>query len=257
MARRVFGVPLVLLGFGGCQRLQATEELAAPVVAQGLFVGLELPDGYVITGDEGDILQYSAACLMFLAYVSDPSALEDAPLEAAGVAFRSDENTPLPLADEGDGKYLVTAADGLVYQPGDTALVSIAADSETASVSVDAPAAPTVDISPIMTPQVDFTVDISGQGYDNVIVLVYDIAKKKITWQNLPETVGDTYDYTHAEVAVESVTVPGSALPGEGTFLVGVAGMQMADVSTFTGANQTLSAFMAGQFAPRIVLAKF
>lgn len=255
MARLLVGATLLLSGLGGCQRLEATEELASPVVAQGLYLGLEVPDGVDIEGT--DLLQYSAACTVFLAYVSDPSALEDAPLEEAGVAFRSDENEALPFAEEGDGKYLVTASDGLVYQPGDTAQVSISTGSEEATLSVDAPEAPTVDLAPIMTPRVDFTIDISGQGYDNLIVAVYDVQYNKITWQNLPETVGETYTYTHGEAAVESVTVPGTALPGEGSYLIGVAGMEMADASTFAGANQTLSAFMAGQFALRYVITQF
>lgn len=238
----------------GCDRIRATEDLAGPVVAQGLYLGLELPDGMTVDG--GDLLSYTAACTVFLAYLSDPNAIEDSPLEGAGVEFRSAANAPLDLADEGDGRYLVTAAEGLVYSPDDTALLNFDVDGGTARMSVEAPDAPSVDVASYMTPRQSFTVDISGQGYDNIIVAVYDIQKSKLTWDNLPTTLGETYAYTHLDEPAEVITVPGDALPGEGSFLVGVAGMRLADTEGFDGINESLSAFMAGQFALRYVITR-
>lgn len=253
MSRAAITTGLLLLTTTGCSRIRDAEELSAPGVAQGLYLGVNLPEGVVIE-DGGDLLSYTAACTAFLAYVSDPAALADSPLEGAGVQFRSAENNPMVLEDEGDGRYLVTAEKGLVYEPDDTAVLNFEVDGEPAQMSVETPEAPLVDISPYMLKNEGFTVDISDQGYDNLIVAVYDIQRSKLVFDNLPMTVGETYAYTHTETPTESVDVPDDTLSHEGSFLVGVAGMVLADANDFQGVNQTLSAFMAGQFALHYVV---
>lgn len=245
---------LALTALFGCNRLEDTEDLAAPAVAQGLYLGLELPDGVDVSGT--DLLDYTAACTVFLAYVSGADALEDAPLEGADVAFRSGENAELPLADQGDGEYLVTAESGLVYEPGDRSSISFEAQGQPARMTVDPPAAPEVEIEPYQVPRTPLFVDLSDQDYDNLIVAVYDINRNKLTWDNLPDTVGETYAYTHLGERVTTQEVPGDAFPGETSYLVGVAGMKLADPDSFEGVNQTLSAFMAGQFSLHYVVGR-
>lgn len=245
---RRFLAPLLLAAAAlpGCGRLDDVASLTSPVVAQGLFVGLDLPDGVDITGS--DLLQYSAACTVLLADVGDPSQLEQAPVSGADVQFRTPSGGPYPLDDMGEGKYLVTAASGLSYDSGDSVVVTTSIDGETAKMSVETPGAPDVDIPTRLKPEEGFTVDISGQGYDNVLVAVYDLTRNKLTYDNLPDDVSATYTYTHDDSA-EVLDVPGAeAFLRQGDYVVGIAGMRSADPTTFEGVSQTLSAFMAGQF---------
>lgn len=240
--------PLIWVGLlPACSRLDATDDLVAPLVAQGLYLGLDLPDGIDVEGSE--VLDYSAACTVFLAYVSDPAALEEAPVEGAQVEFRSGDNGKIGFAEEGEGKYGVTAADGLAYEPRDPAAVVVDANGEVARIDVLPPEAPEVELPTALAREEAFTVDLGGQGFDNVLAAVYDVDRGRLTWSNLPEGVTETYAYTHPDAPVESVEVPGEAVLRAGTYVIGAAGMRRADADSFDNVNTTLSAFMAGQFA--------
>lgn len=238
----------------GCGRLDDVTNLTSPAVAQGIFVGLDLPEGVDISGS--DLLQYSAACSVFLAYIADPSQLADSPVEGASIDFKSRENGNHPLTEQAPGKYLVTAENGLVYTSDDEAVITTTIDGSDVRMKVQTTAAPDVDIPETLHPEEGFTVDLSGQGYDNVLVAVYDVGRSKLTYENLPLDVLETYNYTHAD-GVETLEVPGTeAFMRQGNYVVGVAGMQSADPTTFEGVSQTLSGFMAGQFTLGFVVVK-
>ncbi len=248
---RITLLPVLALALAGCDRLNAISDLANPIVAQGIYVGLDLPDGVDLSGS--DLLAYSAACSVFLADVNDPSQFDKSPVEGASVSFRSGQNAGFDLVDEGDGKYLVSADDGLVYEPNDDAVITTKVAGEEARLAVSTPASPDVDVPTTLQPEHGFTADLSGQGYDNVLVAVYDVTRGKLTWDNLPTDIGSTYEFTHGDTQ-ESVVVPGDAFLRQSNYVVGIAGMTQADASTFEGVSQTLSAFMAGQFALRFVV---
>src|SRR5688572_21577978 len=97
-------LPIVLLT--ACDRLQTAGETVegstSPVVAQGIYLGLELPDGVDLS--EAEELSYTALCDVFLAEVTDDD-LADAPLEGAAIGFRSAANGELAFTDAGEGKY--------------------------------------------------------------------------------------------------------------------------------------------------------
>ncbi|MSP55087.1 MAG: hypothetical protein EXR69_05715 [Myxococcales bacterium] len=256
---RTGGIPVTgwligLLGAGsGCGRLDDISQLISPAVAQGIFVGLDLPEGTDLSGSGSDLLQYSAACSVFLAYIADPSELDTSPVEGANVTFRSAQNPgSFPLADQGEGKYLATAESGIDYASGDEAVVTTQIDGSDVRIEVETPDAPDVDVPTTLPAQGGFTVDLAGQGYDNVLVAVYDVNRGKLTYDNLPDDIVETYEYTHGEQA-ESVDVYDGAFLREGTYVVGIAGMRTSDPNTFTGVSQSLSAFMAGQFTLRFV----
>ncbi len=236
----------------GCERLKDVDALASPIVAQGVFVGLDLPDG-VDLGEESDLLAYSAACSVFLAYVADPSELDDSPVEGATIGFKSDQNGDFALAEQGAGKYLVSAETGLVYEPGDEAVLTSEIDGESARLAVNTPDAPDVDVPTTLVPEEGFTVDLTGQGYDNVLIAVYDVTRSKLTYSNLPNDILSTYNFTHGDID-ETVDIPGDAFLRQSSYVVGIAGMESADATSFEGVSQTLSAFMAGQFALRFVI---
>ena len=238
----------------GCGRLDDVTNLTSPAVAQGIFVGLDLPEGVDISGS--DLLQYSAACSVFLAYIADPSELADSPVEGARIDFKSRENGNYPLTEQAPGKYLVTAENGLVYKSDDEAVITTTIDGSDVRMKVQTTGAPDVDIPETLHPEEGFTVDLSGQGYDNVLVAVYDVGRSKLTYDNLPLDVLETYNYTHAD-GVETLEVPGTeAFMRQGNYVVGVAGMRSADPTTFEGVSQTLSGFMAGQFTLGFVVVK-
>lgn len=253
-AARLCALLAASLALSGCGRLDDVTDLTSPAVAQGIFVGLDLPEGVDISGS--DLLQYSAACSVFLAYIADPSQLADSPVEGASIDFKSRENGNYPLTEQAPGKYLVTAENGLVYTSDDEAVITTTIDGSDVRMKVQTTAAPDVDIPETLHPEEGFTVDLSGQGYDNVLVAVYDVGRSKLTYDNLPLDVLETYNYTHAD-GVETLEVPGTeAFMRQGNYVVGVAGMQSADPTTFEGVSQTLSGFMAGQFTLGFVVVK-
>lgn len=250
----LFGGLACAIGIGsGCGRLDDISQLISPAVAQGIYVGLDLPEGTDLSGSGSDLLQYSAACSVFLAYIADPSQLDSSPVEGAKVAFKSTENPGnFALSDEGAGKYLATAEAGISYVSEDDAVVTTQIDGSDVRITVQTPDAPEVDVPTTLPAQGGFTVDLSGQGYDNVLVAVYDVNRGKLTYDNLPDDIVETYEYTHGEQA-ESVDVYEEAFQREGSYVVGIAGMRTSDPTTFTGVSQSLSAFMAGQFTLRFV----
>lgn len=253
MSRLVLA-PVLLLALAGCDRLKDLDNLANPVVAQGIFVGLDLPEGIDLS--DSDLLAYSAACSVFLADVNDPSELDNSPVEGAQIAFRSVQNNPgLDLTDAGAGKYLVSADNGLVYVPGDDAVITTELGGEAVRLSVHTPAAPDVDVPTSLQPEHGFSVDLTGQGYDNVLVAVYDITRNKLTYDNLPTDISETYNFTHGDGA-ETTVIPGEAFLRQSNYVVGIAGVTQADATSFEGVSQTLSAFMAGQFTLRFVVVK-
>lgn len=241
-----------LVGLVGCDRLETAGASVSPVVVQGLYLGMELPEGYDFEGTE--VLEYTAACTVFLAYVSDPSSVEQAPVEGAEVDFLSDQSGRLALVDRGEGRYEVTAADGLVYEPGVRARVSSAVEGEAATLSVRPPEAPELTLPAAWDAQVPLTVDLAGGDYQNVVAAVYDLDRGRLTFDNLPVAVDEVYAFTHPEAPVESVEIPGEAWLRRGTYVVGVAGMRMADSGDYEGVNTTLSAFMAGMFELHLVV---
>lgn len=243
---------LLLLVLPGCDRLALAESAVSPVVAQGLFLGMDLPEGLDFEGT--DVLEYTAACTAFVAELSDPTDVEQAPVEGARVGFESAANGRIDLVDQGDGKYQVTAADGLVYEPGDTAELVVGVGGEVARLTVRPPEAPEVDVPDTWEAQAPVTLGLTEGGYQNMVVAVYDLDRSRMTFDNLPDDVDATYAFTHPDEPVDRVTIPGEAWLRGGTYVVGVAGMQMADPEAYEGVNTTLSAFMAGRFALHLVV---
>lgn len=235
----------------GCERLEAVGDLTDPVVAQGLFLGLDIPEG-VDLGDSEEF-QYAALCNVFLAYVADPSELADAPVEGAKLTFRSPANGRLEFHDEGDGKYTLDSSDGLVYEVGDSPIVTFEQDGTEAELSVLAPEAPEFEVEATFRRESALDVDLSDYDYQNVVAATYDINRSKLTWDNLPTAVDEVYEFTHTEAPIETIEIPGDAFMRKGPYVVGVAGMQVANPTDFEGVNTSLSAFIAGRLAVQLV----
>lgn len=249
-----FLVPSILVLAAGCNRLEEVEATASPIVAQGLFLGVDIPPGVDLSGSEE--LAQAAVCQVFLAEVSDPSQLAEAPMEGASMRVRSPNvDGTLALAEEGEGKYVADSTDGLVYEPGDRPVVTFdTPDGAEGRLEVLAPEAPEVELPAVIATFEEVHVDLTDHDYQNVIVAAYDVDRGNLTWDNLPDGVDQIYEYTHTEEPVRELTIPGDAFRRQGTYVVGVAGMKIGDATTFEGVNTTLSAFMAGQLDLSLVV---
>lgn len=238
----------------GCGRLDAVSNLADPVVAQGLFLGLDVPDAYVDELADTEEFQYAALCNVFLAYVADPSELANAPVEGAVLTFRSPANGLLTFreaVDEEDrvvpGKYELDSSDGLVYEVGDTPTISFTLDGADARLDVLAPEAPEVELPGSFERENALQVDLTDYAYQNAVAAAYDVDRGRMTWDNLPTAVDEVYTFTHTEEPVGILEIPAEAFLRKSTYVVGVAGMEVADPLSFEGVNTSVSAFLAGR----------
>lgn len=243
---------ILALCLTACDRLAAAgkllEDRSNPLVAQGLYLGMDLPEG-VDFEDNEDL--HTSACEVFLADVTDPSQIEESPVSGAAIRFRSAANGNLSLSEESDsdGKYLVYSGDGLEYAPGEDARVTFTVDGGEGMMHVEAPDAPDIDLDSehkAMTPMV---VDLTDYDYQQIVAAVYDIQRSKLTWDNLPEEVGEIYDFTHTDDPVRRLEIPKDAFQRKGNYVVGVAGMEIAGSDDMDGINTSLSAFIAGRMS--------
>ncbi len=239
-----------------CGRLEAAgnavDDVTSPVVAQGVLLGLEVPDGVDLSDAEG--FSSTALCRLFLAYVADPGELAEAPVAGADAVFRSDGSGSLDFRDLGEGAYELDAGDGLAYSPESTATVTIDVDGDEGRMRVAMPDTADVDMPGSVQRQSDFRIDVGGGPWANVAVAVYDLDRSRLTWDNVPTGVDEVYAFTHAEGPIDRVTVPAEAVARQGTYVVGVAGMAIADVDDFEGVNTSLSAFIAGRASVELLV---
>lgn len=246
-------VPVLVLVLSGCERLEGIEESASPLVAQGLFLGVDIPAGVDVSGSEE--LSQAALCEVFLAQVEDPSQLAEAPMEGAEMTMVSPSSGALTFQEEGEGKYTVDSTSGLIYEPGDAVTVTfVTPDGEEGRMQVAAPQAPEIELPTLIQTFDAVQVDLSDYTYQNVVAAAYDVERETISWDNLPSGVEEIYAYTHTEEPVRVLEIPGDAFRRKGMYVVGVAGMEVAEAESFEGVNTTLSAFMAGQLALALVV---
>jgi hypothetical protein len=224
------------------------EGLTNPLVAEGLFLGVEPPSSQDIdlSGTEFD---NAAAAAVMLADASNVNDLEEAPVTEAAVGVLSDAIGRVDLHEDSDGTYSASADDGLVYTEGDDVVLSMGVGNTTAKMGARLPRSPNVAGIPASgAPNAGFTVDLSGQDFDNVLVVVLDGATGDVTFDNRPDDIKAIYDLTHGEGSLV-VEVPGGAVPDESIYLVGVAGLKNTDSSDMDEVNTALSAFITGRMA--------
>lgn len=249
-------VPLALLVpvLPGCGRLEDAADHLNPVVVQGLYLGLDLPEVLqsMVHGDEKDgTFAYTATCKVFLAYLSTGGS-ENSPVNGAEVKFDSPASGRIELREEDGGKYTGDATDGLDYVPGETAELSVDVGDAKSEVDGRTPSAPSdIDLPESVPKGSRFQVHLPSGDYDNMIVALYNLNSGELTWENLPTDFEGLYEYTRPDEPVDTVTVPSEAVEKSGNYVVGVAGMVIGDVEGFEGVNTALSTFMAGRVAVR------
>ncbi len=236
----------------GCDRLAAAgqllEDRSNPLVAQGLYLGMDLPEG--VDFEDNDDL-HTSACEVFLADVADPSQIENSPVSGAKIHFRSPSNGNLALSEESDsdGKYLVYSGDGLEYAPGEDARVTFTVDGAEGMMHVATPDAPDITLDSEHKALTPMILDLTDYDYQQIVAAVYDLQRSKLTWDNLPEEVGEIYDFTHTDEPVRRLEIPKDAFQRKGNYIVGVAGMEIAGSEEMDGINTSLSAFIAGRMS--------
>lgn len=233
----------------GCSDLddlkEKVEGYANPTVIEGIVLGVAEPDfDFDLSGTEFD---KGAAAVVFLADAASVDEIEDAPIAGATVHMLSESAGKLTMRNEGEGRYSVTGDDGFEYKVGEDLDLSIELGDAASGASVRAPAAAELELAETHTPGANLSVDLTGQGFDSALIVVFDASSGEITFSNQPETIKEVYDFTHGGSGGVAVDIPGSAFAGESLFAVGVAGLVTAGEDDFTDANTLLSAYMAGK----------
>lgn len=244
---------LVLPLLVGCEQIDDVKNTldgwTNPLVMQGIVLGVAEPDidGFDLSKTDFDS---GAASTVFLADAANADDMAEAPVSGAEVTLDSDSNASVPFSEEGEGQYLVTAEDGLVYNAGERVNVAINLGGSEATASASTPAAPDVDIDEQHTAGVGLTLDLAGQGYDSVLAVVFDVGSGEITFSNQPETIQEVYEFTHGgDASALVVDIPASAFADETAYAVGVAGLKTAGADDFVDMNTALSTLLAGKMA--------
>lgn len=239
----------VVLAQSGCEQIADLKDdvqgLTEPLVVEGLYLGVAPPDSDQVDLSGTDFAK-TAAATVFLADATSIDQLEEAPVEGASVAVRSDAGGSVTLADDGGGKYSATSDDGLTYAGGERFTLSIERDT-THRLSIVAPPDPDADLPAEHTAGQDLIVDLDGQGYDSALVVVLDGQSGDVTFSNEPEGLEEIYRLSRGDGATR-VVIPGSAFAGPSVYAVGVAGLNAASGDDYEELNTGLSTFLAGKF---------
>lgn len=242
--------PLVLLTLTGCEQVKDIQDtvngLTNPLVAAGIHLGVEAPESDVIHLENTPFAE-GASVKVFLFDAADASSLGDTPVEGAVVDLVSASNGgAFGLEDKGGGAYTARGADGLTYAA-EEITVDIDYADEAHSLSSVAPEAPEAGVATTHTAGNPMNIDLSGQGYDGIQVVVLSMSDSEVTFSNEPETIEELYTLTHGSGAV-SLEVPAKAFAQPGIYAVAVAGTVNADVDGMVEVNTGLSALVAGKF---------
>lgn len=220
------------------------EGVTAPIVIEALFVGVAPPDeGVDLSGTQ---FESGAAVAVMVADAASVDNLADAPVVGADVALLLDTAGRVELNDEGSGQYTADGSDGVTYVEGDYATIYAGFDGQEARLRQRLPRTPDLSLPASAAPGQDLEIDLTGQGFDNVLVAVIDSSTGETVYDNTPDAIEEIYQITHGE-GEQRVVVPGAALQNESVYLVGVAGLSNVDTADIDSANTALSAFLAGQ----------
>ena len=241
----------VMSFLGGCAAIDGLKDEVAgatnPLVMEGLVVGIAPPESADVDLT-GTAFESGASAVVTVADADSVDNLEEAPVEGASVALLTETGGRVALLDMGSGRYAATAEDGLSYTEGDNATLSVdyGGGEESSSAQLQLPRRPDVSFPTNVPKGQPLHVNLTGQTFDNALVVVVDSATGETVWSNYPTTIEEMYHLTHDAGALE-VDVPGSALNRESVYLVGVAGLVNADTANLSNVNTLLSAFTGGR----------
>jgi hypothetical protein len=223
----------------GCDLLDDIQDdvdgYTTPLVVQAIVLGVAEPGQDLDLGGT-DFADGTVATVMG-ADAQDAASMGDAPVTNADVTALGQA-----LEEQEGGTY---TGQGMTYTPGGEGVVKIVrADGSTGTATMTLPGPPAADV-PEFHDGSPLLVDLSGQDYDRLVVVVLDVTSGDVTFTNVPEDIEALYDFATADEI--SLTIPASAFAGSGFYAVGLAGLQNGDPDTFEGFNTALSDVQAGQ----------
>lgn len=235
---------LALLTLSGCEFFEKAGEtldgLTNPLVGLGLVLGVEEPEEADL---EGTGFEAGTTFSLFLADAANVTDLDNAPVNGAVVSLQDVE-----ADDSQDGLYLISPDVGPTYVDGASWTVDIQLGTDVATASLTLPEAPEFAPDLIHTAETALTLDLSGQGYEGVIIVVMESSTGDLTYTTEPQTAREVYDLTRGNTEVTEVEIPGTAFPSEDElYLVGIAGLNHANGSDVDGMNTALSSVSAGK----------
>ncbi len=243
-----------MLALAGCDIIQLfnditnkVDELTDPIVLQTTLIGVgAAPEGTEFPQD-ADIGPVVTAMLADTTAGGDSTG---SPILGATAKVKVGDRDWVMLTEAtGDDEtpgYTASAADGLVYEVGATAIVSIDKDDIQATAEWVLPEGLDFDVPCRVGSQGEMSLTMESTDYHSPLVTIVD-SDGAVTWTNFPATLEEAVDLLNSG-GINVVDVPGAeAFPADGPYLVGIAPVQRASTDAFEGVNISLSAFMAGQ----------
>lgn len=243
MIRSLMLVPLLLLG--GCDFFhkvgETFEGLTNPLVGVGMLLAVVPSDNSVDL--EGSDFEPGTGMTVFLADAANADELDQAPVVGAEVSMDGVE------ADTtGDGLYSIGPQAGLEYADNDTWMLEVMIGDGLATAAIDLPESANFNAPTQHTVGDDLVVDITGQGFDSLLIVVIESTTGDVTFSNEPQTAREFYDFTHRSSGELVVTIPGDeAFPSNNVYWVGVSGMIHTGASDLDEMNTALSTLMSGK----------
>ena len=248
-------LPLLGVGCKGIGQIKdAIEGATSSFVVEATFIGVEPPDDESITAAVAQTEFGSGArILAFTADASNASEIANTPIGSLDLRLSAGGASGLKLAEGTEGEYSLTGDEGLTYESGSDAILSTTWSETARSVSASSPPAPQADGLAGSHPAGQaLTVDLSGQGFDRIMVFVLNAGSGEVTFNNSPTDIADLYDFGGGDGPTEVIEIPASALGEESVYAVGVAGLINAESTDYSEMNNLLSNFFVGkmQFHP-------
>ncbi len=241
--RRVLIVPWLCSLLTGCKLFkdlkEAVDELTQPILMQAVYVGQEEIDPGAGIDLEGTELSAGSTVN---AYVYDANLSSGTtPATGASVSLVSDSLGSVGLAEGGGGAYSADSTDWLGYRAEDE--VEIVADYGGARhrIGMRTPNPASVAIEEDHSAGMGISIDLRGQGFDNAVVMVVDLADGGgMAWESDidPTSPKDSSNLTQS--------IPGSVFEDGGLYLVGVVGLKSADEADFQEVQLLGSGMLAG-----------
>ena len=249
MARHL---PLLLLPLLLLSACDSVDDYFSVMAAQGMFLGIdEAPAGV-------DFELGAAATSQ--AFVAEARSLESFSANLVNDAQVSIDG--VLMASGGSGTYEVDSSTNpaLEYVVGDVYTLTVVEDGAR-TVWIEAPPPPNLvgapDPQALHPAGTGFTVDLTGQGYQNYIILVGTSDAEgnvALTWDSRPQTADEYIDWIGARDEVGQLPIPGEAFPDPSTpYVLGVAGIVRAPDSSFDELNPLVSNFASGSVATSLV----
>ena len=236
----------VLLPLAACDKLANTYDgVTAPIVVQGLVLGVEPPPSEVDLS--GSDFASGASVTVFLASAEEAQNIEDAPVTDGAVSLSGGNLATIQGTNLGDGAYQVGPDPAMEYQDNATWTITALTTNDTSTADVTLPPAANFTLAQQQTASQPITVDLTGQGFTDILIVVMDNATGDITYDNRPTGIKELYDRSRNNTPLTTAEIPGSAFADQSVYAIGVAGLTHTAADDLDFFNTLLSSVSAGK----------